>query len=187
MNKPRRFLSILPAMLLWAMLASFFWSWIFGFITDTTPDRKITIFADMQTCRETELAVTLEQDLPEGIRMVRVRRFAHAMMNSTSLRAADLYIVPVCDLETYRDWFAPLPESLRDGFTLSAADGTPLGLPLYDSSAGLSIGEAFLGYDHPEHPGEAYVLVFGAAGPHEPRQLLPVVRTLLNQTESVKE
>lgn len=168
MNKSRKLSALIPVLIIWGILAVLFWSWIFTFLTDTDPAHKITLFADVPVCHEKELAIELEQELPEGIRMVRVHPFTYAMFDGDAIRGADLYILKVADLEEYRDWLAPLPEQFRGQDVIFGADGTPLGIPVFDPATGLAVAESYLAYMVPgEDPGP-YCLAFGASSLHLP-------------------
>lgn len=186
MKKSNRFLHLLPVMLVWAMLTAFFWSWIFNMITDTTPGKKITVFADVPEVRDVALAAELEKSLPGGLSMVKVHPFSYAMLNGNALRAADLYIIPASDAVTYREWFAPLPEAWSAKAELFDETGIPLGVPVLPSG-----DTTYLTFDDPTRPGEAYYLVFGVSSLHNKANpgavddgALPVAEALLKLISS---
>lgn len=167
MNKNSRLASLFPALMIWLILSVLFWCWIFTFLTDTDAAHKITVFADTAACSEKELALILEEDLPEEIRMVKVHRFSYAMFNSDGIRNADLYIFRASDLETVRDWLAPLPEGFADRASLFDENGTPLGITVYDP-AGTAAAESFLTYFAPGETPELCYLAFGISSLHLP-------------------
>ena len=164
-----RFFSLLPGLMLWAMFSLLLWCWIFSLITDAVPARKVVLYVDGAVSSPVELAVRLEEDLPDGIRMVQVRPFSYAMMDGESIRRADLFILPEGDLETYRDWFAPLPDAFgRTAEDLTAPDGVPLGVPVYDGESRLSVADTFILYTASGAPGQRWYLCFGNQSLHTP-------------------
>lgn len=139
-----------------AVLCTIFWGWIFTFLTDTTIDKKLTLYVDagMTSEQGTAAAVELEKNKPGWIRMIQVRPFTYAMFDDTGLRRADMYIVNQTNAETYREWFAPLPQELYQEENMLVMNGSAYGLQLtsIDWFHGL--------------PGEKYYLVMGASSSH---------------------
>lgn len=168
MRKSRKMATLIPALMIWLILAVLFWSWIFTFLTDTDPAHKITLFADVAVSRDKELAIELEKELPDGIRMVKVHRFSYAMFDSNNLRNADLFILKASDLEQYRDWLAPLPEQVAARAVLFDESGTPLGIPVFDPSDGTCAASSYLTYTVPGEDPELWCLAFGASSVHLP-------------------
>lgn len=168
MHKDRRLAKLLPLLILWGVLAALFWSWIFTFLTDTAPENKITLYLDVADCDSRALAVALEEALPEGLKMAEVHPFSYAMFGGDALRAADLFVIRASDLTEHADWFAPLPESLRDQAVLFAADGTPIGVPFYDADAGLAAAASRITYFSDKLPEAPLYLCFGAQSVHLP-------------------
>ena len=72
----RTFFRLIRRFLACLIISAVFWSWIFNFLTDAGPEQKILLYADMREFRWKELAITLEEDLPEGIRWVQVHPFS---------------------------------------------------------------------------------------------------------------
>ena len=152
---------------LWALLSALLWSWIFGFITDTTPARKVTVFADVYACADVELAVALEAEKPEGIRMVKVHPFSYAVFDENNLLSADLYVVPASEAEEYLASFAPLESSSDPDKTgYYADDGLLYGLRIYDAASHTGAAAQYLTYTAPGAAEEDYFLFFGAASAH---------------------
>lgn len=170
MHKSRKTAVLIPALLIWLILAVLFWSWIFTFLTDTDPAHKITLFADVTGCRDKELAIELEKELPDGIRMVKVHRFTYAMFDSNNLRNADLFILKASDLEQYREWLAPLPQQFAEQAVLFDVSGVPLGIPVFDPTDGTALAESYMTYTVPGGEKELYCLAFGASSAHLPDQ-----------------
>ncbi|MBE5803551.1 MAG: hypothetical protein E7316_03465 [Clostridiales bacterium] len=165
MRKIKRFFDVVPAMLMWLMLSIFLWGFVFNILTDVPAAEKVVLFIDAPLTQETHLAVTLEEAAGETIKMVQVRPFSYAMMGSDAIEAADLYIVGESSVETYRDWFAPLPRELQTG-TLLELDGRPLGVRVYDAATSEGIAAEYIGYTHPGKTAEDHYLFIGVNSLH---------------------
>ena len=165
MRNIKRFLSLVPALTLWLMFSVLLWGFVFSRITDTVPQKKLTLCVDAAVPRATELAVELEKTKGEGIRMVKVRPFSYAMFDGDVLRNADLFIVKASDIEAYRDWFAPLPDALRGNAALTL-DGEPYGLPAYDATTGKGIATDYITYFATAETPENCYLLFGRKSTH---------------------
>ena len=79
---------LIPLWILWAMMAVLLGGFIFNQITETTEDRKITIFADAELQNAPALAEELEKALQPPVRMVKIHPFSYAMFNGDALRRA---------------------------------------------------------------------------------------------------
>ena len=166
MSRIRRVWDLIPLMLLWLMLSIFLWSFVFNFLTDTAPENKLVLFADAPLTDGTQLAVLLEEAVEAPIEMVQVRPFSYAMMGSDEIENADLYIVGESQVETYREWFAPLPPQLLEAGELLEMEGVPCGVKIYDAASGTGAATAFIGYEAPGKQAEACYLFFGKNSLH---------------------
>ena len=92
-------------LVMWAFFVLIFGSFIFYQITDTTAEKKITIYMDGVMTGEDQLAARLEEMLPDSIRMVKIHPFSYVMFGGNELRGADLFIVPDSRVRNYKDWF----------------------------------------------------------------------------------
>lgn len=142
--------------LLWALASALIWGVVFSFVTDAPPEKKVTLFIDVESCRELALREALEKTMPEGIRMIEVHPFSYAMFNEKTLLDADLYIVPESSIADYRESFllfagAVPAQDLREG-----------GVRVYDASSGEGAAAAYIDYD----PAEDYYLFFGVNSLH---------------------
>lgn len=165
MKRMKRFFDLVPAMLLWAMLSIFLWSFVFNFLTDADPAEKLVVFIDAPLTEETRLALALEEAAGDAISMVQVRSFAYAMMGSEEIERADVYIVGESAADDYRDWFAPLPEALQTG-TLLELDGVPCGVKVYDAATGEGLAPEIIGYTAPGKVHEDHYLFIGKNSLH---------------------
>ena len=75
---------------LWALLSAVFWAWIFTLLFSATPKRKVVLYADQPELDRNALSMTLEEDLPKGIRIVDTAAFDDMMFNQTAVLAGDL-------------------------------------------------------------------------------------------------
>ena len=170
----RRFSDMVPALLLWAMLSIFLWSFVFNFLTDVPASEKLVLFIDAPLTEETRLAVQLEDVADEHIQMVQVRSFDYAMMSSHEIENADLYIIGESAIADYADWFAPLPEALRTG-TLLERDGQPVVFCGDGSPKGAGISKA--GAPCSAWRRRRWSFPVPAASPWQPMSVLPPVTT----------
>lgn len=190
MRKQNKVTMLLALMVSWAILAAIFWCWIFTFLTDPPSDQKVTLYVDAAACRETELALRLEQDVPDGIRMVKVHRFSYAMFGGDALRASDLYLIREPEKETCMDWLAPLPEEFRDLADLFAPDGTPVGILIFDPATEEAYAPDLITFAAPGEEETKVWLAFGAGSPRLDKSpdgpdeaVTSVARTLLEWME----
>ncbi len=137
--------SQLHSFVLWALLSAIFVGWIFTFVTDTSPEKKVEIYCYVPELRDTDLAVELERDMPEGLRMIRVHTFTYVMMNVDLVENGDIYILPESVIGEYEELLAD-----RDA-----------GIKVYDAAAGKGAASQYIGYEE-----EDYYLFIGANSPH---------------------
>lgn len=160
----KRSLSRFPVYLLWALASVFFWSYLFSFLTDTSPAKKLSVYISAEKVEDVELAARLEDcGLPDGIRMVKVHPFSYAMFSDRDLRTADLYIVKVSEAEGWRDSFRPLPDGMAGDLDLG--DGVQ-GVRVYEAESGTGVFDELIGYSAPDAAAEDYYLFFGAESQH---------------------
>ena len=146
---------------LWALLSAMFWSWIFTFVTDASPERKITVYCKVPEVRDTALAVALEESMPEGLRMVRVHSFDYVMFGVDAFYQGDIFIVPASEIGEYAEVLAPV----EDG----------QGIRVYDAAADMGAATAYIRYGD-----EDCYLFLGAGSVHlEDGKALAVAWTLL--------
>lgn len=160
MKKLKPFFDLVPAMLLWLVLSIFLWGFVFSALTDIPQAEKITLFVDAPLTEQARLATALEQAISAPVRAVQVRPFSYAMMGSDEIEQADLYIVTGEDVETYREWFVPLPEELQARADL-LLDDQPYGIKVYDVASQTGVGLENIRYTD-----EDYYLLFGTSSAH---------------------
>ena len=157
-NLGRQLLLYLLCIILSAIVTTF----IFGRITDAVPAKKVSVFAEVSSIKSAELETELNEDLPEGIRMVKVRTFDYDLFGFAGGNEADIFIVKKSDAEEYMEHFAPVSEFLapRDIFQYYMHDGVPYGVLVKGSGPG-----AAASYIEYEEDGE-YYMFFGKLSAH---------------------
>ena len=164
----RSFFRNAPKYFAWLVVSSLLWIWVFTFIRDTVPEKKVVLLADVYAMNEQELSICLEEAKPEGIRMVRAHTFNYATFNSTALENGDIYIVPEADISTYLSNFIPLDVQFAQDlpYELYLSDGVPYGFQVYDTETGVGLAEDYIRYQIDEEPGQDYYLFFGGKSLH---------------------
>ena len=164
----RNIFSQLHVYVLWLLLSTMFWGWIFAsFVNDTSPEKKVTIYVDAPAVADTALDAALEPYLPKGLRMVRSHPFSYAVFDTAALMGADIYIVPASRAEEYRGSFLPL----GDAFPSVPGerwewDGRAFGLQVYDAGTGQGAGQTYITYALPDQAAEDYYLFIGEGSLH---------------------
>ena len=159
----RNIFSQLHEYVLWLLLSTVLWGWIFAsFVTDTKAEKKVVIYVDAVQCADTELAAALEEHMPEGLRMIQVHPFSYAMFDTNALLNADLYIVSSSRAAEYLESFAPLAGLPADlGGEYWVHDGVPYGIRLCGAADG-----RYFTCSNPGEPDEDCYLFFGVNGLH---------------------
>lgn len=154
-------LSQLHTFVLWALASAIFWSWVFTFVTDTSPDRKVTVYVKAPEVQATALAAALEASMPEGLRMIKVHSFDYVMFGVDEFYQGDLFLLPASEMETYAELLA----AVEDG----------RGAKVYDAAAGEGAAAAYIRYTD-----EDYYLFLGTGSPHlEDGKAMAVAKVLL--------
>lgn len=139
--------SQLHTFVLWLLLSAVLWGWIFTFVTDTTPDKKITVYCHTAAVQDTAMAAALEKDMPEGLRMIKVHSFDYVMFNTDEINRGDLYIIPASEVQTFADSLVPV------------MDGQ--GVKVYDAAFGTGVAMQYIQYGS-----EDFYLFFGTGSVH---------------------
>lgn len=101
--------------ILCALGSVFIWTWIFTLVTDAPRAKKVTVMFDTVSVSDSALAELLKQDLPKGLRTVKVRHVSYMDMTFGMDDEADIYIIPGSKMEASADYLVPLPEKRSDG------------------------------------------------------------------------
>ena len=159
----KRIISRLPDYLTWAMLSVILWGYVFTFLTDAPPEKKLTLWISADVPDEAGLAALLEEDgLPDGIRMVKVHSFSYAMFGTDGLLTADLYIVKASEADGWQDSFRPLPEEFTGDSTPDSVEG----IRVYSASDSRGFFNGMILCASPDGEEEDFLLFFGANSPH---------------------
>lgn len=138
-------LAQLHTFVLWGLASFILWGWIFALVTNTSPEKKVTVYCYVPGVRDVDLAVRLEEEPPEGIRMVKVHPFSYVMLNVDYMEDGDIFI---------------LPESQIGEYTELLADPAA-GVLVYDAETGQGAAVPYIDYTE-----EDYYLFLGANSPH---------------------
>ena len=146
--------SQLHTLVLWAMASILLWGWIFGFLTNTKAQHKVTIFIEAVQVEDQKLNLRLEEHLPKGIRMIRVRGIDYSYMGVDN--SEDIFLLRASTLEDAiakrPDSFAEIP--LPDGCIGYSSEGRNIGIRVYDAKAGAGLGsEDYIRYYAPGDSG----------------------------------
>lgn len=139
--------SRLHVFVLWALGSFLFWSWIFTFVTDAPAEKKVTVYCHVPQVEDIDLAVKLEEDMPQGIRMIKVHSFDYVMFDMERIERGDIFIIPESELETFREDLLPL-----------SGEG---GEQVYDEETGEGIAKTYISYGD-----EDYYLFLGSGSVH---------------------
>lgn len=156
----------------WALFSVIMWGWIITLVTDTTPRKKLSVFIDSYACEDKALSMKLEEDKPEGIRMIKVHPFSYALFGETGFTGADIYVIRASQIEVYITDFLSIEAFAKEhpeyGY-YHGDDGKPYGIKVYDTSSGDGAAQAYITYKTPANslsPAEDYYLFFGKASCH---------------------
>lgn len=148
--------------ILWALLSAIFWTWIFTLLFTAPPKKKVVLYADLPAIDGNSLSIALEENLPEGIRMVEVSVFDDLIFNASSVLSGDLYLIPESRAETYLPSFTEIDRAAFPGETFYESDGKAYGILVYDEASNLRIGGKRVFYLQ----GERCYLFFNAKSIH---------------------
>ena len=143
MRMVKNIFSRLHIFVLWALLSAMLWAWIFTLVTDTAPDKKVTVYCHVPQVKSTELAVRLEEGMPDGLKMIKVHSFDYVMFEIEPINGGDIYIIPASERSEFAD------------------DLSGSGVKVYDAETGTGIAAEYITYGN-----EDYYLFFGAHSVH---------------------
>lgn len=108
MRTLKNLFSQLPIFILWALFSYVLWTFIFGFVTDARPEKKVVAFFDVTELKDLDLNVELEKTKDEGIKMIRIHPFSYAMFSQEAITGADFYVIGVKEAPLYEESFTVL-------------------------------------------------------------------------------
>lgn len=147
MKTLKNIVSQLHTFVLWLLASAIFWGWIFTFVTDTSPEKKITVYCHVPAVQDVALAAALEKQMPEGLKMIKVHSFDYVMFNTESIKQGDIFIIPASEIETFAEDLAPV--------------GDEQCVKVYDAITGEGIAKNYIQYAD-----EDFYLFLGAGSSH---------------------
>lgn len=161
----KRIFSQMHRYVLWLLISAVFWGWIFTIITDTIAAKKVVLYADVPYIADRELAIELEKDLPEGIRMVQVHPFSYALFNTLDTDSSDLYILPEQEVADTIGALCPIPqeEAGKDAFV---SDGVAYGWLIYSADTKKGSASSFLTYHTDQETDQDFYICFRSSSRH---------------------
>lgn len=143
MRAIKGFFSNIHRYLFWLVISCLLWAWIYSLITDAPRAKKVVVYTNTPAVSDKELAMELEKDLPEGIRMIQVHPFSYSAFNTGAPDAADIYILSEEDIKNNIDMLVTL--SPRSGNDLYV-DGSCYGWLIFDAESDKGAADSFIGY-----------------------------------------
>lgn len=104
----KNLLSQVHIYLIWILLSIIFWAWIFTFVTDAPAPEKVVVFVEAPRVEYRLMSARLEENLPQGIRMIKVHPFTYAMFDEGQIAEADILIVRESGLEAMSEDLADM-------------------------------------------------------------------------------
>ena len=126
----KRILSNIHRYVVCALLSVVFWGWLFSVVTDAVPAKKVTVLVDTPAVDEVALAKKLKEDLPEGLRTVKVYPLSYMDFSFGMSDEGDIYILPESSMEKSVELLCPIEGS--DGYVY---DGNVYGLLIHEAGA----------------------------------------------------
>ena len=153
--------SQLHTFVLWLLASALFWGWIFTFVTDTVPAKKVTVYCRVPAVEDTAMAAALEEDMPEGLRMVQVHTFDYVMFGTDAFDRGDIFIVPASEDADF----------VKDLLPLEGEGGAKV----YDAATGEGAATEYIRYGD-----EDYYMYLGSGSVHlDDGAALAVARQIL--------
>lgn len=153
--------SRLHTFVLWLLFSAIFWGWIFTVVTNAPVEKKITVYCQVPTLEDKAMAVELEKNMPEGLRMIEVHTFTYVKFDTRAIALGDIFIVPASQVQQFSEDLAPV-------------DGV-FGVKIYDAATGQGSALDFITYGE-----EDYYLFLGARSVHiEDGKALEVAGSIL--------
>ena len=153
---------------LWALLLTLFWCWIYTFVGETTRAKKVLIYVDAYELDSQGLSERLEDDgLPEGIKVIQIRSFAYHMFRSTL--EGDAYLMKESLLKaTLEETPGKLTAiEVPEGFTGYEWEGETWAIQVYDAAAQTGTASEYIRYlPYGDEEVENFYLCFDAESPH---------------------
>lgn len=165
MSVIKRFTSRLYIYIIWAVLSFFIWGWIFGLATDTSTFKKVSVYIDCAQIQDMDLRLTLEEQLPEGIEMIKVHSLEYVVFDEATMFLGDILVLRESYLPNYVEALQPITGHFPEE-ELLYYDGEAYGIPVFDPETGEGILEDFVTFLKPGQDPEPYYLFFMKGSHH---------------------
>lgn len=165
----KKIFSNLHRYLLWLLISVFLWAFVYFLITDTTREKKVTIYVDAPEVRAEAMADALELNKPEGIKMIKAYPFSYAAFNSLAVGSGDIYIMSESAIMNNLDVLCPIGNEFaahsENGFYV---DGSLYGICLRSVKSGVVCAGEYITFDAPgaAGSGEDYYICFNKRSIH---------------------
>ncbi|MCR5801406.1 MAG: glycosyl hydrolase 53 family protein [Lachnospiraceae bacterium] len=103
--------SKLHIFILWVLISLFVWGFVFTRITDTSPDKKIVVYVDADEKDLSDLTAVLNENKPDGIRMIKVHSVAYNVFDASANAKGDIYILSDATFDEFSDYIADSPRA----------------------------------------------------------------------------
>ena len=160
--------SQLHRFVLWAMILSLLWCWIYSIVGNPPRKEKVVLYVSAYAMNSRPLSLRLEDEgLPEEIKLVEPRSFDNDIFSGEMV--GDIYILKESGL---RSTLAEAPERLTPielpaGMAGYEQDGKMWGIRIFDAQTQKGSAERYIQYTpYPDPEPECYYLCFDASSPH---------------------
>lgn len=161
MRAVKNIFSRLHLFVLWLLASAIFWGWIFTLVTDTVPAKKVTVYCRVPEVNDRAMAVALEENMPDGLRMIQVHPFDYVMFDTDAFDRGDVFIVPASED----------PDFVQDLLPLEGAGETKV----HDAETGAGAAASYIQYGD-----EDYYMYLGSGSVHlDDGAALAVAREIL--------
>lgn len=147
MRAVKNIFSQLHTFILWLLASAVLWGWIFTIVTETSPEKKVTVYCRVPAVADTDLAAALEEHMPDGLRMIKVHTFDYVMFSTDEFDRGDIFIVPASED----------PAFVQDLLPLEGDQATQV----YDAETGQGVAADYIQYGD-----EDYYLYLGSGSVH---------------------
>ena len=164
----KNIVSQLHRYVIWAMLLTFFWSFVFSRVGDRPREKKVVFYTGAYEADDRGLTLYMEeQGFPEGIEMIRARSASYDLFGST--RDGDFYVVRETDLRAMltdaADRVAPI--TVPVGMEPFVWEGVTCGIRVFDPATQKGPAMEYIQYTPVPNPEtDAYYIVFDAKSVH---------------------
>ncbi len=139
--------SQLHSFALWMLMSFLIWGWIFTLVTDTSAEKKVTVYCNVPLIEDKAMALKLEENMPDGLKMVKVHSFRYVMFDMENMELGDIFILPESEIDTFRAELRPISGDV--------------GEKVYDAASGTGIATEYITYGD-----EDYYLFLGGESVH---------------------